>query len=63
MTFELEQLANRAYLSKWKSNLSGDDNCVWLDALEDLKMFLAKWKYIYTSIREIRQEEVNTLAE
>lgn len=64
MTYDLEYLAGMAYWPKWKTNLSGDDNCVWLDALkEDLKLFVAKWKYIYDSMGEIRQLEVNDIAE
>lgn len=64
MTFELEQLSNKAYWPRWKSDLSGDDNCVWLDALEkDLNLFLKKWSYIHASMGEIRREEINTIAE
>lgn len=64
MTYDLEQLASRPFLTKWLTNLNGEDNCLWLDAMqEDLKLFIAKWKYIYDSMGECRQCEVNDLAE
>lgn len=64
MTYDLEQLASRPFLPKWMTNLNGEDNCLWLDAMqEDLKLFIAKWKYIYDSMGECRQCEVNDLAE
>lgn len=64
MTFELEQLAGRTYWPKWKTNLGGNENCVWLDAMaEDLKHFLDKWGFIYDNMGEIRQMEINDIAE
>lgn len=64
MTYDLEQLAGRSYWPKWKTNLSGNDNCVWLDAMQmDLKLFIDKWEYIYNDMGEQRQEEVNEIAE
>lgn len=64
MTFELEQLAGRTYWPKWKTNLGGNENCVWLDAMaEDLKRFLDKWGLIYDNMGEIRQMEINDIAE
>lgn len=64
MTYDLEQLASRSFLPKWLTNLDGEDNCLWLDAMqEDLKLFIAKWRYIYDSMGEYRQDEVNNLAE
>ena len=64
MTYDLEQLASRTFLPKWLTNLDGEDNCLWLDAMqEDLKLFIAKWRYIYDSMGECRQDEVNNLAE
>lgn len=64
MTFELERLAGRTYWPKWKTNLGGNENCVWLDAMaEDLKRFLDKWGFIYENMGEIRQMEINDIAE
>lgn len=64
MTFELEQLAGRTYWPKWKTNLGGNENCVWLDAMaEDLKRFFDKWGFIYENMGEIRQMEINDIAE
>lgn len=64
MTYDLEQLASRPFLPKWLTNLDGEDNCLWLDAMqEDLKLFIVKWRYIYDSMGECRQDEVNNLAE
>lgn len=64
MTYDLEQLASRAYLPKWRTNLSGNDKCVWLDAMEDdMKVFIKKWQYIYYSMGEDRQMEVNEIQE
>lgn len=64
MTYDLEQLASRPFLPKWLTNLNGEDNCLWLDAMqEDLKLFITKWRYIYDSMGEYRQDEVNDLAE
>lgn len=64
MTYDLEQLASRPFLPKWMTNLNGEDNCLWLDAMqEDLKLFIQKWRYIYEDMGECRQEEVNKLAE
>lgn len=64
MTFELEQLAGKTYWPKWKTNLGGNENCVWLDAMaEDLKFFLDKWGFIYNNMGEIRQMEINDIAE
>lgn len=64
MTFELEQLAGKTYWPKWKTNLGGNENCVWLDAMaEDLKLFLDKWGFIYNNMGEIRQMEINDIAE
>lgn len=64
MTYDLEQLASRPFLPKWLTNLNGEDNCLWLDAMqEDLKLFIQKWRYIYEDMGECRQEEVNKLAE
>ena len=64
MTYDLEQLASRPFLPKWLTNLDGEDNCLWLDAMqEDLKLFIVKWRYIYDSMGECRQDEVNSLAE
>lgn len=64
MTFELEQLAGRTYWPKWKTNLGGNENCAWLDAMtEDLKLFLDKWAFIYDNMGEIRQMEINDIAE
>lgn len=64
MTYDLEQLASSPFLPKWMTNLNGEDNCLWLDAMqEDLKLFIQKWRYIYEDMGECRQEEVNKLAE
>lgn len=64
MTYDLEQMASMPFLPKWLTNLNGEDNCLWLDAMqEDLKLFIAKWRYIYDSMGECRQDEVNNLAE
>lgn len=64
MTFELERLAGRTYRPKWLTNLGGNENCVWLDAMaEDLKRFLDKWGFIYDNMGEIRQMEINDIAE
>lgn len=64
MTYDLEQLASRTFEPKWLTNLGGEDNCFWLDAMqEDLRLFITKWKYIYDSMGECRQCEVNDLAE
>lgn len=64
MTYDLEQLAGRSYWPKWKTNLGGNDNCIWLDAMqEDLKSFISKWGYIYDSMGEGRRMEVNDIAE
>ena len=64
MTFELEQLAGKTYWPKWKTSLGGNENCVWLDAMaEDLKLFLDKWGFIYDNMGEIRQMEINDIAE
>lgn len=64
MTYDLEQLASKPFFPKWMTNLNVEDNCLWLDAMqEDLKLFIAKWKYIYDSMGECRQCEVNELAE
>lgn len=64
MTYDLEQMASKPFLPKWLTNLNGEDNCLWLDAMqEDLKLFIAKWRYIYGSMGECRQDEVNNLAE
>lgn len=64
MTYNLEQLASKPFLPKWLTNLDGNDNCIWLDAMqEDLRLFIAKWKYIYDSMGECRQCEVNDMAE
>lgn len=64
MTYDLEQMAGMPFLPKWLTNLNGEDNCLWLDAMqEDLKLFIAKWRYIYDSMGECRQDEVNNLAE
>jgi len=63
MTYDIEQLAGRAYWPKWKTYLGGNDNCIWLDAMqEDLKLFISKWDYIYYSMGEGRQIEVNDIA-
>ena len=44
--------------------MGADDNCLWLDAMqEDLRLFIAKWEYIYDSMGECRQCEVNDWAE
>ena len=64
MTYDLEQLAGRAFWPRWKSHLLGNDNCIWLDSMiEDLKLFIDKWSYIYADMGEQRQEEVNEIAE
>lgn len=64
MTFELEQLAGRMYWPKWKTNLEINENCVWLDAMaEDLKRFFDKWEFIYDNMGEIRQMEIDNIAE
>lgn len=64
MTFKLEQLAGRTYWPKWKTKLGGNENCVWLDAMaEDFKRFLDKWGFIYDNMGEIRQMEINDIAE
>lgn len=64
MTYDLEQLAGRAFWSKYRTSLGGADNCVWLEAMEaDLQSFIKKWKFIYAQMGEIRQEEVNNIAE
>ena len=64
MTYELEQLASEAFLPKWLTNLNANDKSLWLDAMqEDLKLFIEKWKYLYDSMGEYRQCEINDLAE
>lgn len=64
MTYDLEQLAARTYWPKWKSDLNGNDNCIWLDAMqEDLKLFISKWRFIYECMGEGRQVEINDMAE
>lgn len=64
LTYDLEQLANRSFWPKWKTYLGGNDNCVWLDAMQaDLRLFIIKWKYIYDSMSEGRQLEVDSIAE
>lgn len=64
MTYDLEQLASRPFDPIWLTNLGADDNCLWLDAMqEDLRLFIAKWEYIYDSMGECRQCEVNDWAE
>ena len=64
MTYDLEQLASRSFEPKWLTNLNGKDNCVWLDAMqEELRLFISKWKYIYDSMGEIRQCEINDISE
>ncbi len=64
MTYDLEQMASRPFLPKWLTNLSEEDNCLWLDAMQkDLELFITKWRYIYGSMGECRQDEVNNLAE
>ena len=64
MTYDLEQLARKTFLPKWLTKLDGDDNCFWLNAMqEELKLFIRKWKYIYDSMGECRQCEINDLAE
>lgn len=64
MTFDLEQLAGMTYWPKWKSGLGREENYVWLDAMaEDFKHFLDKWRFIYNNMGEIRQMEINDIAE
>lgn len=64
MTFDLEQLAGMTYWPKWKSGLGRNENCVWLDAMaEDFRHFLEKWDFIYNNMGEIRQMEINDIAE
>ena len=64
MTYDLEHLASTPFLPKWLTNLNEEDNCLWLDAMqEDLKLFITKWRHIYDSMGEYRQDEVNDLAE
>ena len=64
MTYDLEQLASKPFLPKWATSLNGNDNCVWLDAMQkDLQLFIAKWKYIYDRMGECRQCEINDISE
>ncbi|MBN1035094.1 hypothetical protein DWC20_05955 [Clostridium botulinum] len=60
----LEELASNVFKPRWMTNLTGNDNCVWLDAFKkDAKAFFEKWSYIYDSMGEERQEEVNNIGE
>lgn len=62
--YRLEELASSVFKPRWMTNLTGNDNYVWLDAFQkDAKSFFAKWSYIYDSMGEDRQEEVNSLGE
>ncbi len=63
MTYDLEQLASSSFLPRWLTNLDGDDNSLWLDAMQkDLKLFIEKWRYIYDSMGYYRKDEVINFA-
>jgi len=60
----IEELVNISFRPKLRTNLGRNDNVYWLEAMKaELLLFIDKWSRIYSDMGDIRQEEINALAE